>query len=96
MIVRIMEENQYRLDDQAVSQFEHLDQGLTDAVHAGDQLAFQSALSALLAFIRAQGVPVPYTEIVPSDVVVPTEDMTLAEAREFLDTTTPGNPAPSA
>ena len=90
MIVRIMEENQYRLDDQEVSHFEHLDQMLTDAVHGGDQVAFQTALTDLLMFIRAKGVPVPYTEIVPSDVVVPTEDMTLAEAREFLDNAAPG------
>jgi hypothetical protein len=90
MIVRIMEENQYRLDDQEASQFEHLDQVLTDAVHAGDQIAFQTALTDLLAFIRAKGVQVPYTEIVPSDVVVPTEDMTLAEARAFLESNAPG------
>jgi hypothetical protein len=90
MIVRIMEENQYRLDDQSASRFEQLDQALTDAVHTGDQLTFQTALTDLVAYIRAQGVPVPYTEIIPSDVVVPTEDMTLAEAREFLDSNTPG------
>ena len=88
MIVRVMEENQYRLDDAHAPEFERLDQELLTTVHQHDQAAFLTALAALLQFVRDQGEPVPYTEVMPSDIVVPAEDMTLAEAEQFLDTDT--------
>jgi hypothetical protein len=88
VIVRIMEEDQYRLDDQEATEFEQLDHTLLEAVHASDQAAFLMALNALLGFVRDKGAKVPYTEIVPSDAVVPAEDMTLAEAKELLDADT--------
>jgi uncharacterized membrane protein len=84
MIVRVMEEDQYRLDDAEGAQFEQLDQSLLTAVQSDDQVAFMSALNAMLAFVRQHGDKVGYDEIIPSDVVVPAEDMTLQEARALL------------
>jgi len=87
MIVRVMEEDQYRLDDNESAQFEQLDQALLTAVQADDQMQFLAALGKMLSFVREHGDKVSYMEIIPSDVVVPAEDMTLAEARELLAST---------
>jgi hypothetical protein len=86
MIVRIMEEDQYRLDDAESAEFERIDHALTAAATAGDQVVFDQQLTALIGYIRRHGEKVPYTEIVPSDIVVPAPDMTLDEAREVLAT----------
>ena len=88
MIIRIMEEGQYRLEtaDQ-LQQFEALDDSLHTATQAGDQIEFARLLGQLIAFIKTHGHPVPFTEIVPSDMIVPAADMTLAEAAEVLATT---------
>jgi hypothetical protein len=90
MIVRIMEDDQYRLDDRESAEFEQQDQALLAAVQASDQAAFLTTLTALLNFVRNKGIKVSYTEIVPSDVVVPAEDMTLAEAKILLEQHAPG------
>ena len=84
MIVRIMEEDQFRLDDAHEAEFAQLDQALLTAVQADDQVQFMTTLGDLLTFIHQNGQKVPYTEIVPSDVVVPSDDITLAEAKSLL------------
>ena len=83
MIVRVMEEDQYRLDDASDAEFERLDTALDDAVSQGDQIAYTEALGHLLTFVHAQGTRIPHIEVVPSDVVIPSEDMTLEEARQY-------------
>lgn len=85
MIVRIMEEGQFRLDDATqLTELNQLDEELHNAAHTNDNVEFTRVLGKLVAFIRGQGQPVPYSEIIPSDLVVPAEDMTLADARALL------------
>ena len=85
MIVRVMEEGQYRLDDAHAAEFERLDGDLLSSVNRKDQLGFTISLSRLLQFVRTQGQRVPNIEIVPSDMIIPAEDMTLADAQQFLE-----------
>ena len=84
MIVRVLEEDQYRLDDAQNPGLEERDRALFAALEADDHAAFHAALQDLLAFVRTNGAKVPVEEIVPSDVVVPAEDMSLAEAKKLL------------
>jgi hypothetical protein len=85
MVVRIHMEDQYRLSDAAAAELDKLDDGLVAAMDAGDAAAFSSALGALLAYVRQNGAKVPTDEIIPSDVILPSEDMTLDEAREIME-----------
>ncbi len=87
MIIRIMEEGQFRLDDAHLPKFEQLDEELHTVAQAGDAIGFEQVLGRLITFIKTMGVVVPFTEIIPSDVVVPAENMTLAEAVEILPLT---------
>lgn len=85
MIVRIMEEDQYTIDDSHAKKFEQLDQALLSSVHGQGTVEFHKALTNLHHYIRQHGQKVPHTEIVPSDLVVPAVDMTLAEAKDLID-----------
>ena len=89
MIVRVMEEDQYRLDDGEGAEFDQLDEALLVAVRADDQVQFMAARDALLAYVREHGEKVGFIEILPSDIVIPAEDITLEEAKTLLITETP-------
>jgi hypothetical protein len=82
MIVRISGEDQYRLDDGLHEQLNQLDSAVLVAIDAGDDAAFKAAFSELLGFIRANGTLVGDQEIETSDLILPPEDITLAEAAE--------------
>lgn len=84
MIVRILGEGQRRVDEAAIDGLNALDAKLVAAVDAGDDDAFKAALAALLEKVRETGAPLPDDEIVPSDLVLPTSDASLAEVRELL------------
>jgi len=82
MIVRISGEDQYRLDDGLHDRLNQLDSAVLAAIDAGDETAFKAAFSELLGFIRANGSLVGDEEIETSDLILPPDDITLAEAAE--------------
>jgi hypothetical protein len=84
MIVRILGEGQLDVSDDVLDELNTLDDAVQTAVDGGDEAAFGDALSALLERVRAVGRPVPDEELVPSDLVLPSSDATLAEVRELL------------
>ncbi|MGC8473743.1 MAG: PspA/IM30 family protein [Candidatus Dormibacteria bacterium] len=84
VVVRIQGEDQYRLAVSEQPQLEPLDRALSDAISGQDQDSYRTALEALLNFVRAHGSKVPADDLVSSDVVLPSEDMTLEEATTLL------------
>jgi hypothetical protein len=84
MIVRILGEGQRTVDDAALNGLNDLDNDLVAACESGDEDRFTTALAALLDKVRQLGSPVPDDEIVPSDLVLPSSDASLAEVRELL------------
>lgn len=86
MIVRIMADNQYRIDDDAsmLTEIEQLDGRLFTAVETNDEGAFHDALTGLIDHVHHLGQPVSDEEVVASDVIVPPADMTVAETRKLL------------
>jgi phage shock protein A len=84
VVVRIQGEDQYRLAVSEQPQLEPLDRALSDAISRQDKESYRTALAALLNFVRAHGTKVPADDLVPSDVVLPSEDMTLEEATALL------------
>jgi hypothetical protein len=84
VIVRISGEGQFDLDDDAVRRLDALDTELTEAMNAGDEQRFHQALSATVQFVRESGSPVAHERVVPSEVVVPPDDVSLEEARGFF------------
>jgi hypothetical protein len=84
VIVRILGEGQLDVADDELDNLNALDDAVQTACDGGDEAQFTEALTALLERVRAVGRPVPDEELVPSDLVLPSSDATLAEVRELL------------
>ncbi|WP_406364865.1 hypothetical protein [Streptomyces sp. NBC_01546] len=84
MIMRILGEGQYEITEEHVARLNQLDSALQTAADAHDDVAFTTALSALLDAVRTLGTPLPDERITPSDLVLPDEDTSLAQVRELL------------
>jgi hypothetical protein len=84
MIVRISGEGQFEVPEDHVGELNRLDDDLTKAVDAGDEVQFTSALEALLASVRTAGQELPADWIGPSDLVLPSPDSSIHEVREVL------------
>lgn len=84
MIARIMTENQYRLTDEDAVALDRMDDPLHEAIKSGDEETFAAELEKVVAFVREKGTVIPVEEVVPSDVIIPAPDMTVAEARQYL------------
>jgi len=90
-IVRIMSDNQYRMTDVQMHEFDLIDNDLEDALNEDDDAKFRASLQRLTDYIHANGQVVPIEELVESDLIVPAADMSLAEAKQHF---TPYNETP--
>jgi hypothetical protein len=84
MIVRILGEGQWRIDDAEVDALNPLDEKVEQAVEAGDEGAFRPALEDLLGAVRRSGSQVGLDELVDSDLILPPADASLEEVRDLL------------
>jgi len=85
MIVRIMGEGQLDVGDEHLDRLNELDAAVEQAVAAGDEVGFRSALTALVDGVRAAGTPLADDALVDSDLLLPHADATLDEVRDLLD-----------
>jgi len=93
VIVRILGEGQFRLDDDSAAKLTVLDKDLDAAVHAGDEAVFKLALGAAVKLVRESGLPVPDDEFVTADYILPFSDASVSEVRKLLtDGTIHGDP----
>ena len=97
MIVRLMGEGQYRIDDGLVPQLNELDEEAAAAVEEGDESALRGALARMAALVRESGERLADADLTPSEAIVPPDDLTLDEARELFtgDGLIPDLPAPA-
>ena len=84
MIVRILNEGQWELSDEAVRGLNSLDDAVDKAVAAGDQDQLATALQALLDRVRTAGTVVPDDELRDSDLILPDSDSTVEDVRALL------------
>lgn len=84
MIVRVLGEGQYRLDDEAFALASGIDDRVQAAADAGDEQGFAVALTELVDLVIARGTPLPPDDLHPSDAIVPGHGTTLEQARELL------------
>ena len=84
MIVRLMGEGQYRVDDATCDQLNELDDRATAAVEAGDGTALAKALDEMFALVRERGERLADDDLSASDAIVPPSDLTLEETRELM------------
>jgi hypothetical protein len=82
VIVRISGEGQYRLDDDHHGRLDELDNAVVAAVDRGDEDGFHESFEELLAFVRANGEPLPDDDLSASDHILPPADLTFPEAQQ--------------
>ena len=84
MIVRILSEGQWQVDDHLMAELNALDDAVEQAVRAEDQESLARALADLLAKVRSEGSSLPDEELHDSDLILPDADATLEEVRSLL------------
>lgn len=84
MIVRLLGEGQFRVPDDLLSRLNELDESVLRAVGTGDEQALWDNLRALADAVRQNGTKLGDDELVPSDAIVPPEDLSLEEAQDLL------------
>jgi hypothetical protein len=85
MIVRLMGEGQYRVDDDAAEGLNQLDEQAAKAVEAGDEDNLQDLLTKMAKAVRERGDRLDDADLSPSDAILPPEDLTLDEAKELFE-----------
>ena len=90
MIVRILGEGQWRIEDAVVADLNRLDDEVEDAVQTGDESELARALHALLEEVRAQGQVVPDDDLSDSDLILPAAGSTLEDVRALLSSSDDG------
>ncbi|MCS7207903.1 MAG: hypothetical protein NZ951_08285 [Dehalococcoidia bacterium] len=84
MIVRIHAEGQFQVPSALLDTLNDLDNQAVDAVAKGDYARFLHLLRQMHRLVREQGKPLPPSDLRVSDVVLPSEDITLDEARALF------------
>ncbi|HKF14104.1 MAG TPA: hypothetical protein VK278_00575 [Gaiellaceae bacterium] len=84
MIVRVMGEGQWRVDDGLKARLNEVDDAIGAAVEAGDEERVRATLRELAQLVKSEGEKLPDEELHPSEAIVPPDDLSLEEARELL------------
>jgi len=84
VIVRLMGEGQFLVDDGATATLNELDNAAVAALEAGDEETFRTRLRELAQAVRDRGAPLDAADLSASDVIVPPDDLSLEEARELF------------
>jgi hypothetical protein len=84
MIVRLMGEGQYRIDDALLSQLNELDEQAQAAMDAEDEPALDDKLDQMWQLVRDRGELLSDDELSASDLIIPPSDLTLEETRKLF------------
>jgi len=84
MIVRILGDNQYVLDSRYLDKLNELDNHMVDHLNKEEVDEFNRCLNEMIHTVRAKGTPLDPAEIRPSDLIVPSPDITPEEARQLF------------
>jgi len=84
MIVRILGEGQFRLDEKYIADLNKIDNRIVDHVKKGNQIAFRKDLDKLISTVKDLSEPLDPVDIVQSDLIFPPEDLSFEEAKRVF------------
>lgn len=84
MIIRILGEGQYAVDEADIDKLNRLDGLLLEAADDSDDEGFAEILSQLREAVRDNGRPLADEDLVASDLVLPSADTDLVEVQAML------------
>ena len=85
MIVRLMGEGQYEVDDEVAKGLNDIDEQAGAAVERGDEQKLGELLHRMAEAVRMNGARLPDEDLTPSEAIVPPDDLSLDEARELFE-----------
>jgi PspA-Associated protein len=85
VIVRIMGEGQWRVDDDEIAELDTLDTEAGKLLEAGDEEGLRRVLGQMADRVRSNGEQLPDADLHPSDAIVPPTDLSLDEARQLFE-----------
>lgn len=88
MIVRVLGDRQYEVDDDLAGELEELERRLDETVSNDDEEAYGTVLDSILETVRSSGRPLDPGALSPSDLTVPPEGSTIADLKALLDSET--------
>ncbi|MEI8003558.1 MAG: hypothetical protein WCG94_04425 [Methanothrix sp.] len=81
MIIRILGEGQFRLDDNLLDRVNKIDNKIVNHVSGGNKVEFARDLANLISTVKELAEPLDPKEIIPSDIIIPPSDLSFEEAR---------------
>jgi len=84
VIVRLMGEGQYRIDEDVRTQLNELDEQAVAAMEGDDEPALDGLLDRMWDLVEERGERLPDDEIATSDLIIPPSDLTLEETRKLF------------
>lgn len=84
MIVRLMGDAQYRVDDSVREQLNELDDRAVAALEAEDEPTLDGVLDEMAKIIRDRGDRLPDEDLSASDLLIPPSDLSLEETRQLF------------
>jgi PspA-Associated protein len=85
MIVRVLGEGQFEVDDEVAKGLNDLDDQAERALEAGDESQLSELLVRMAEAVRTNGTRLPEADLSPSEAIIPPEDLSLEEARRLFD-----------
>jgi hypothetical protein len=85
MIVRVMGEGQFEVDEEVAKGLNDLDEQAGAALEAGDEEQLRDLLRRMAEAVRTNGTRVPDEDLSASEAIVPPDDLSLDEARELFE-----------
>lgn len=84
MIIRILGEGQFRLHDNQINKVNKIDNQIVEHVKKGNKAEYLRDLANLISTVKELGEPLDPVDIIPSDIIIPPEDLSLEEARKVF------------
>ena len=84
MIARLLNEGQYRIDDDLHRELDALDERAVTALEAGDESELDARLEDMWRLVQEQGERLPDDDLSPSDLIIPPADLTLEETGQLF------------
>ena len=85
MIVRVMGEGQFEIDDEVAKGLNELDEQAERALQSEDQQQLAELLERMAEAVRTNGTRLADEDLSPSEGIVPPPDLTLEEAKELFE-----------
>jgi hypothetical protein len=85
VIVRVLGEGQFEVDDEVAKGLNDLDEQAERALEAGDETQLSELLGRMAEAVRTNGTRLPDEDLSSSEGIIPPQDLSLEEARRLFD-----------